>query len=107
MANDDDGEEEVDSDAEAQPAAAKKRKANDSSAAPATATAKGKKAAGKKAGGDDEDSASQPVGTTIKLRQHVSLTFSLKYLMNFTKSTALTDTVMSVFPGRPLPIFLG
>lgn len=39
---------------------------------------------------DDVDAGS---GVSIEMNQHVTLTFSLKYLVNFSKSSALTDTV--------------
>ncbi len=32
-------------------------------------------------------------GVHIEMTQHVSLTFSLKYLVNFSKSASLSDTV--------------
>src|SRR6266852_139954 len=44
---------------------------------------KAKKAAGEGGNG----------GVYIEMSQHVSLTFSLKYLVNFSKSAALSDTV--------------
>ncbi|KAH8104888.1 proliferating cell nuclear antigen [Phellopilus nigrolimitatus] len=40
--------------------------------------------------GDDDDAAG---GVAIDMSQHVALTFSLKYLVNFAKSSALSDTV--------------
>lgn len=46
-------------------------------------TGKGKK------GEDDEDAA----GVLIEMNQHVSLTFSLKYLVNFSKSASLASKV--------------
>lgn len=32
-------------------------------------------------------------GVSIEMNQHVSLTFSLKYLVNFSKSSTLSNTV--------------
>ncbi|THH15461.1 hypothetical protein EW146_g5026 [Bondarzewia mesenterica] len=75
--SDDEGEEEV-SDSETK----KKRKK-----AP---TMKGK--AKKKAKKSEEDDL-PPGGVSIEMTQHVTLTFSLKYLVNFSKSAALSDTV--------------
>ncbi|TFL00712.1 proliferating cell nuclear antigen, N-terminal domain-containing protein [Pterulicium gracile] len=49
-----------------------------------------KKPRTKKADGDGGDKG----GVYIQLDQHVSLTFSLKYLVNFSKSATLSDTVM-------------
>ncbi|KAI8818558.1 proliferating cell nuclear antigen, N-terminal domain-containing protein [Fimicolochytrium jonesii] len=47
----------------------------------------------------DDDAAT----TTIELNQSVSLTFSLKYLTNFTKATPLSDTVsLNLSPEVPL-----
>jgi proliferating cell nuclear antigen len=45
----------------------------------------------KKSSGDDESDASG--GVSIEMNQHVQLTFSLKYLVNFAKSASLSDTV--------------
>ncbi|KAA1478803.1 proliferating cell nuclear antigen [Dentipellis sp. KUC8613] len=74
----DDGEEEM-SDSENK----KKRKK-----AP-TSNGKAKKKVKKSA--DDDDTSSG--GVSIELTQHVTLTFSLKYLVNFSKSASLSDTV--------------
>ncbi|KAI0319105.1 proliferating cell nuclear antigen, N-terminal domain-containing protein [Amylostereum chailletii] len=75
--SDDEGEEEV-SDSENK----KKRKKAPS------ANGKPKKKAKKS---DDDDVPSG--GVSIEMTQHVTLTFSLKYLVNFSKSAALSDTV--------------
>ena len=40
---------------------------------------------------DDEDDT--PQGIFIEMNQHVSLTFSLKYLVNFSKSASLSSKV--------------
>jgi proliferating cell nuclear antigen len=53
--------------------------------------ASGKVKKTKKARGDDEDSGDG--GVHIEMNQHVNLTFSLKYLVNFAKSASLCDTV--------------
>ncbi|KJA22355.1 hypothetical protein HYPSUDRAFT_164534 [Hypholoma sublateritium FD-334 SS-4] len=95
-ADDEDGEEEKeDDDAEDEDAdedddsAGKKRKKSGSSSKPAkkakTAATKGK---GKKKAAD-EDAA----GVVIEMNQHVALTFSLKYLVNFSKSATLSPRV--------------
>ena len=51
---------------------------------------KAKKKAKKVAGDSGEGGTG---GVYIEMTQHVSLTFSLKYLVNFSKSAALSDTV--------------
>lgn len=43
----------------------------------------------KKAADDD----APPEGVTIEMNQHVNLTFSLKYLVNFAKSSTLSNVV--------------
>lgn len=42
---------------------------------------------------DDDDDSSGPSGVVIELNSHVSLTFSLKYLVNFAKSTSIANKV--------------
>ena len=46
---------------------------------------------GKSKGDDDDDDV--PDGVRIELNQHVNLTFSLKYLVNFSKSASLSNVV--------------
>ncbi|KAI0295607.1 proliferating cell nuclear antigen, N-terminal domain-containing protein [Multifurca ochricompacta] len=75
----DEGEDEV-SDSEK-----KKRKR------PAASSSAKKKA--KKAVESSSDSSGGSGGVHIEMSQHVSLTFSLKYLVNFSKSGSLSDTV--------------
>ncbi|TCD67238.1 proliferating cell nuclear antigen [Steccherinum ochraceum] len=75
---DEDGEEEVDS----EESSSKKRKR-----APAKEKKSTKKA---KKGGDDDE---LPEGIRIEMNQHVNLTFSLKYLVNFAKSSSLSSVV--------------
>ncbi|PAV16788.1 proliferating cell nuclear antigen [Pyrrhoderma noxium] len=77
----DNGEEEQDQSDEEEEGSRKRRKTQKAS--------KSKKA--RKADDDDEDIASG--GVAIEMSQHVSLTFSLKYLVNFSKSAALSDKV--------------
>ncbi|PCH39017.1 proliferating cell nuclear antigen [Wolfiporia cocos MD-104 SS10] len=74
------GEDDDDDDDDEKPG--KKRKK-----APAKKSKPAKKA--KKA--DDEDASADAV--TIELNQHVNLTFSLKYLVNFAKSSSLSNVV--------------
>ena len=84
--DDDDAEEDGDEDEDS---AGKKRKKSGSSSKPSkkakTSSAKGK---GKKKAAD-EDTA----GVVIEMNQHVALTFSLKYLVNFSKSSTLSPRV--------------
>jgi proliferating cell nuclear antigen len=47
----------------------------------------------KKDDDDDDDDSSGPSGVVIELNSHVSLTFSLKYLVNFAKSTSISNKV--------------
>lgn len=86
--DDEDADEDADEDGE-DDSAGKKRKKSGSSSKPAkkakTAAAKGK---GKKKAAD-EDAA----GVVIEMNQHVALTFSLKYLVNFSKSATLSPRV--------------
>ncbi|EGN97665.1 hypothetical protein SERLA73DRAFT_184462 [Serpula lacrymans var. lacrymans S7.3] len=74
----DDGEEEQDDEEEGR---SKKRK---------KAPAKNGKPAKKAKKSDDIPSDG---GVSIEMNQHVTLTFSLKYLVNFSKSSSLSDTV--------------
>ncbi|PPQ94782.1 hypothetical protein CVT25_008375 [Psilocybe cyanescens] len=46
-----------------------------------------------KSSAEDEDNDSIPTGVVIEMNQHVSLTFSLKYLVNFSKSGSLSGEV--------------
>lgn len=47
----------------------------------------------KKAKKGDNDDDELPDGVRIEMNQHVTLTFSLKYLVNFSKSSALSNIV--------------
>ncbi|KAI0259437.1 proliferating cell nuclear antigen, N-terminal domain-containing protein [Gloeopeniophorella convolvens] len=78
--SDDEGEEEV-SDGEKQ----KKRKRPAASSSDPKAKKKAKKGEDSIEGGSG--------GVHIEMTQHVNLTFSLKYLVNFSKSSSLSDTV--------------
>ncbi|KAH8091828.1 proliferating cell nuclear antigen, N-terminal domain-containing protein [Cristinia sonorae] len=77
-ADDDEGEEEV----EEEESSSKKRK---------RAPAKAKKSSKKAKKSDDDDEL--PDGIRIEMNQHVNLTFSLKYLVNFAKSSSLSNIV--------------
>ncbi|XP_006457536.1 hypothetical protein AGABI2DRAFT_196191 [Agaricus bisporus var. bisporus H97] len=78
----DEGEEEQDDDDDAEEdGAGKKRKKKANGPSKPSKKAKTKKS-------DNEEQ-----GVFIELNQHVSLTFSLKYLVNFTKSSSLTSRV--------------
>ncbi|KAJ2921459.1 hypothetical protein H1R20_g15634, partial [Candolleomyces eurysporus] len=81
---DDDGEEEQDEEDEDEEGSSKKRKKKANGAAKPSKKAKTSK---KK---DDDD---EPSGVVIEMNQHVSLTFSLKYLVNFSKSSTLSPKV--------------
>ncbi|EIW78058.1 proliferating cell nuclear antigen [Coniophora puteana RWD-64-598 SS2] len=77
----DDGEEEKDSDDE--DSSSKKRKRPTTNGKPAKKAKKGEQ------GGAPADDG----GVFIEMNQHVALTFSLKYLVNFSKSQTLSNTV--------------
>ncbi|GJE96300.1 proliferating cell nuclear antigen [Phanerochaete sordida] len=77
------GEEEQDDDS-----SSKKRKK-----APGKAAAKPAKKAKKGKSKDGEDEEDAPDGVRIEMNQHVNLTFSLKYLVNFSKSSSLSSNV--------------
>jgi proliferating cell nuclear antigen len=57
---------------------------------PIAQASKAKKKSKKAAEGAGEGGSG---GVHIEMTQHVSLTFSLKYLVNFSKSASLSDTV--------------
>ncbi|KAG2136569.1 proliferating cell nuclear antigen, N-terminal domain-containing protein [Suillus bovinus] len=80
--SDDEGEEEQDEDEDDSKKSGKKRKK-----APAKSNAKPAKKVKK------SDETPTDGGVLIEMNQHVSLTFSLKYLVNFSKSSALSNTV--------------
>ena len=46
-----------------------------------------------KKGKSEEDGEDVPDGVRIEMNQHVNLTFSLKYLVNFSKSASLANKV--------------
>ncbi|KAF9240826.1 proliferating cell nuclear antigen, N-terminal domain-containing protein [Melanogaster broomeanus] len=79
--SDDDGEEEQEDDDEEEVVSKKRKKASSSK--------NGKPA--KKAKKAEE--VPSDGGVLIEMNQHVSLTFSLKYLVNFSKSASLSSTV--------------
>ena len=47
----------------------------------------------KKGKSKDDDGDDVPDGVRIEMNQHVNLTFSLKYLVNFSKSASLSNVV--------------
>lgn len=79
--SDDEGEEEQDEDEEDKKSSKKRKKA------PAKSNGKPAKKVKK------SDETPTDGGVLIEMNQHVSLTFSLKYLVNFSKSSALSNTV--------------
>ncbi|KAF9005074.1 proliferating cell nuclear antigen, N-terminal domain-containing protein [Cyathus striatus] len=88
-------EEEEDEDEDDEEGSSKKRKRKSTSKPSKKAktskagSSKGKGKGKGKASDEDEDMT----GVTIEMNQHVSLTFSLKYLVNFTKSSGLCPKV--------------
>ncbi|KAG6865877.1 hypothetical protein C0991_010958 [Blastosporella zonata] len=85
------GEEEKDEDGDDEESG-KKRKKSSSSSKPSkkAKTASSSKGKGKK---DDSDDEEKEEGVRIEMNAHVSLTFSLKYLVNFSKSGSLSNRV--------------
>ncbi|KIK40648.1 hypothetical protein CY34DRAFT_807008 [Suillus luteus UH-Slu-Lm8-n1] len=79
--SDDEGEEEQDEEEEDKKSSKKRKKA------PAKSNGKPAKKVKK------SDETPTDGGVLIEMNQHVSLTFSLKYLVNFSKSSALSNTV--------------
>ena len=55
--------------------------------------AKHSKKAKKSKSKDDDEEDDVPDGVRIEMNQHVNLTFSLKYLVNFSKSSSLSNVV--------------
>ncbi|KAK7036724.1 proliferating cell nuclear antigen [Paramarasmius palmivorus] len=100
----DEGEEEVeveDSDEESDGKKRKKKSSGGKAAKkPKTVNGKATKTKKKK---DDEEDDSEPV--TIQMNSHVSLTFSLKYLVNFSKSASLTNKV-ELFMSNDVPLLV-
>jgi proliferating cell nuclear antigen len=82
--SDDEGEEEQDKDDEDEDDSNKKKRKK----GPAKTASKPAKKAKKSAEDGESDG-----GVSIEMNQHVTLTFSLKYLVNFAKSSTLSDVV--------------
>ncbi|KIM35758.1 hypothetical protein M413DRAFT_449595 [Hebeloma cylindrosporum] len=82
-----DGEEEKDDEGEEEDSGSKKRKKKANGTSKPSKKPKTSKSKGKAT--EDEDSSS----VVIEMNQHVSLTFSLKYLVNFSKSASLSPKV--------------
>ncbi|KAG5650801.1 hypothetical protein H0H81_011012 [Sphagnurus paluster] len=96
--SDDEGEEEKDDDDdEDDEGSGKKRKKSSSSNKPSkkakTASSSKRKGKGKKDDSDDDEDEDTKAGVRIEMNAHVSLTFSLKYLVNFSKSASLCNRV--------------
>ncbi|KAG6876238.1 hypothetical protein C0993_004823, partial [Termitomyces sp. T159_Od127] len=90
--SDDDGEEEKDDDEEEGEESSKKRKKSSNSDKPSK-KAKTSSRKGKKKAGDEDEEDEEEQGVHIEMNAHVSLTFSLKYLVNFSKSASLSSRV--------------
>ncbi|KAF8056640.1 proliferating cell nuclear antigen, N-terminal domain-containing protein [Lyophyllum atratum] len=92
--SDDEGEEEREEDEDEDGSeSGKKRKKSSSSSKPskkAKTASSSKKGKGRKK--DDSDNEEE-AGVRIEMNAHVSLTFSLKYLVNFSKSASLCNRV--------------
>lgn len=58
-----------------------------------TSSAKASSSKKKKASASDDEDDDLPEGVHIELNSHVNLTFSLKYLVNFAKSSSLSKKV--------------
>ncbi|KAI0338851.1 proliferating cell nuclear antigen [Trametopsis cervina] len=89
-----DGEDEVDDDEEAD--GKKRKRSGKSSDKPAKKAKKAsqKRKSKKSADNDDDDDDDLPENAVrIELNSHVNLTFSLKYLVNFSKSGSLSNVV--------------
>jgi len=93
--SDDEGEEEQDEDDDDDEENGKKRKKKGSSSKkPAKKAKTSSKGKGKKKATSDDDSDDDDFeGVRIEMNSHVSLTFSLKYLVNFSKSASLSSKV--------------
>ncbi|KAF5380186.1 hypothetical protein D9615_006185 [Tricholomella constricta] len=94
--SDDEGEDEQDENEDEEGSeSGKKRKKSSSSSKPSkkakTASSSKRKGKGKKT--DDSDDEDGEAGVRIEMNAHVSLTFSLKYLVNFSKSASLCSRV--------------
>jgi len=93
---DEEGEEEQDEDDEESDGKKRKRsgQSNGKPSKKAKKTSSSKKRKSKKDDGDEEDDDDLPENAIrIELNSHVNLTFSLKYLVNFSKSTSLSNVV--------------
>ena len=58
----------------------------------------------KKAKKDDDDEL--PEGVKVEMNAHVNLTFSLKYLVNFSKSSSLSN-VVQLMMSNEVPLLVG
>ncbi|KAF4622525.1 hypothetical protein D9613_009632 [Agrocybe pediades] len=71
----------------------KKAKTSKSAKASSSSSKSKSKGKGKGKAGEGEEDTSAFKGVLIEMNQHVSLTFSLKYLVNFSKSASLSGKV--------------
>jgi proliferating cell nuclear antigen len=111
--SDDEGEEEQGGDEDEDEENGKKRKKKDSSSSKPAKKAKTSKKGKKKADEDDDSDDEDFKGVRIEMNAHVSLTFSLKYLVNFSKSASLCSKVQLMMSNDvpllvsfPCPYFL-
>lgn len=91
--SDDEGEEEQDEEEDDDEENGKKRKKKGSSSKKPAKKAKTSSKGKKKATSDDDSDDDDFEGVRIEMNSHVSLTFSLKYLVNFSKSASLSSKV--------------
>ncbi|KAF6751955.1 hypothetical protein DFP72DRAFT_906643 [Ephemerocybe angulata] len=92
---DEDGEEEKEDDEE--------EDEEDSDSKKRRRRCKARTAKGKSKGDDDDGDAA---GVLIEMNQHVSLTFSLKYLVNFSKSASLASKVQLMMSNDDVPLLV-
>lgn len=93
--SDNDGEDEVEAKGEEDEEESSSKKRKKAPAKNGKPTKKAKKA----------DDVPSDGGVMIEMNQHVALTFSLKYLVNFSKSSALSDTVQ-VMMSNEVPLLV-
>ncbi|KAK1218438.1 proliferating cell nuclear antigen [Marasmius sp. AFHP31] len=101
---DDEGEEEVDNEDSDEEGEGKKRKKKSSSSGKSAKKPRvvNGKAKGKGKAKEDDDDDNDIV---IQMNSHVSLTFSLKYLVNFSKSATLTNKV-ELYMSNDVPLLV-
>lgn len=92
---DEDGEEELDEDDQDEGSSKKRKRASEK--------AKAKSAKKKKTSKDDDEELSE--GIKIEMNSAVNLTFSLKYLVNFSRSSSLSNVVQLML-GNDVPLLV-